>query len=342
MEFEGTTTDTTVNETATTPVETSTESPPSTPSTPAPSESPIESAIAAKAATTATPPAATAPVYTPKLKYTVHDQEKEIPEFLRSVVKDAETEKQLHDLLTKADGLELVKEKQTKLQTENTQYKQAFDEMRHAAQYEPAKFLQATGIAKLAQQDSLGFCQGALGLSDDQIIAMAQQVLTFKEDPRQRELWQGQRSAQQDAMNYQGQVSQTTQQLQMLQTQLLQTQLTQEMSRPEIVEFAKAYDARVGRPGAFKEAVGEYGLMQERAYGKVVGAMEAVQAVYERNKPFISIQQTQTQVPQTPAQGVTPAGNVVPVIPNVGGSGKMSPTKPKVKSFDDLRRLAGE
>src|SRR5574338_786965 len=60
------------------------------------------------------PSAPVPPAFTPNYKYRAALQEKEIEEFWRPLIKDAESEKRVKDALTRLDGFDLVKSSRDK------------------------------------------------------------------------------------------------------------------------------------------------------------------------------------------------------------------------------------
>lgn len=269
-----------------------------------------------------TPPpegAAAAPVYQPNYKFKVMDEEKEFDEFLRGAIKDQETEKKIRELYEKAHGLDFVKPKLLREREQRDQYQKELGTIkkdlsqvmayRHNGDYE--SFLQALGIPEV------------------EIFKWVKSKLDLQEmSPEQRQVHQRSLESQRKAMTLEQQYQQLQEEHQQVLVSTRTRDLDSVLARPDVTATAKAFDTRVGRPGAFRERVIREGITAYQASGRDITPEEAVSEVLGMLGGPIG---SQLEVPGQP--GV--AAKKPPVIPNVGGK-STSPVKKSFKTVDDL------
>lgn len=277
------------------------------------------------------------PAYTPNYKFKVHDQEHEIPEFLRSVIKDAQTEKQLRETFEKAYGLDVVKPKLEKtrldLQTERTQHKELNSKVNTLGTY-------------IQNKDFDSFFE-ALKVPNDVIFGWVHNKLQEKELPPhvQAEM---QRARQIQRQNYalEQQNREMSENAMSQSEQAKLTDLQSAVSAPEVKAVADAFDKRLGKSGSFIREVVKRAALVEQLEKRDLTAQEAVAEVLALLGPMGA--PNPDAAPVVPA-GSSPAGvqqgsgtkSPPPVIPHVGGK-HTSPTKKLAKSIDDLKRMASE
>ena len=271
-----------------------------------------------------------APAFTPNFKFKVMDKEHEIPEFLRGVVKDADTQKKLIELHEKAYGLDAVK---SKYQTT----KQQFDSMSKEKQSLDAE-IQTLGTY-LKKNDLDSFFK-ALNITEEQVLQYALDRVNYRELPIEQRM---QRDMQTQERQRLYQLEQQNQQLeQRWATESVQArtfQLDSTLARQDIKSVAEAFDAKVGKPGAFKAEVIKRGQYANYTTGADISVDQAVSEVMGLYAPLV-----QTATPAAPAQAATAqagATQALPVIPNVSGRGT-SPVRKAVKSIADIEQRARE
>ena len=163
--------------------------------------------------------------------------------------------------------------------------------------------------------------------------------------PEQRADVDLRQQAQHKAWEAESRIQNVSQREMQMAVQLKEVQLTQTLGRAEVKSMSDAFDARVGRPGAFRDAVIKHG---ETTWIRSNGTIDLTpeQAIEDFVKWYgnpaaqsanaAGAQQAAAQ--QAAAQTAQPKVNV---IPNVAGR-TASPLKAKPKSIEDLKRLHKE
>ena len=265
--------------------------------------------------------------YKPNFKYKVNKEEKEIPEAFRSIVKDAETEKQVRELFEKSHGLDLTKPKVEQLKTENQELLTWKTNMNKSL----------TALSKFVQKEDLGGFFQATDIPFEMVARYVHQELLKREMPEaernriqsyemdRRRLLALEQENEDLKTNY----STTSQQAR-------EMEFNQAMSRPEVQAIASKYDSFTGKQNGFAVAVANKGaLAYQMSGGKFVMPVE--QAISETMAEWGFLMNQQAPVaaaPQTQTQAAPK-----PVLPNVGSQGS-SPIKQGVKSVADLRKIA--
>lgn len=323
---------------------------PEAPSTPSPQAGAASSSTPAPEAKAApetpagvTPPAGGAPLpYTPNFKFKVHNQEMEIPDWARAMVKDAESEKKAREIFEKAEGLGVVKPKLEKTRIE-------LETLRK--EYQPLKQNYTILSTALKQNDFETFFNLA-GVPLQNLYQWVHAKLLEQDLPPHVQQ-QMQQAKQAQAQNYflQMQMQDAQNRTQSSAEQAKSDELSTVLAKPDVAELVSSYDQKAGKPNAFMARVIQHAATIETLQEKELSVEEAVNAVLAEVKPFLSVSGQPQVVPgaqggkalQSPqpgsAQGVgqtTPP----PVIPNVGSQGSSSPTKKIARSIDDLRKLA--
>ena len=277
------------------------------------------------------------PAYTPNFKFKVHDQEHEIPEFIRSAIKDAATEKQAKEIFEKAFGLDVVKPKLEKtrldLQTERTQHKQLNS--------------QVQTLGKYIQTNDFDSFFEALKVPKDTIFGWVHSKLQERELPPhvQQEL-QHKREMQREYYALEAQNRELSEGAMSHSEQAKLTDLRTAISSPDVKSVADAFDKRLGKPGAFvrevvkraalAEQLEQRDLSAEEAVAEVLAVLGPLGAPQQENAPVIPASQSTQGALQ--GQGLK---SPPPVIPHVGGK-QNSPTKKLARSIEDLKRMAAE
>jgi hypothetical protein len=282
-------------------------------------------------------PAAAA--YKPNFKFKANNADHEIPEVLRGVIKDAETEKQVREIMEKAHGLEPVKgrlaETRTKLETvekENTLYKSSISELKEAY-----------------NQGDLDTVFSKLRIPEQKILQWIVDKLHYQElPPEQRQVLDARKQAESDARLLAKQNTDLQNQYQEQVSSAKGMQLQMALSKPEIASFAEAFDSKAGKAGAFYDKVCEIGETAFYTRNVDLTPEQAVKEAMDFFGKFVS--------PAAPAPAATPAATVTPaapasspqaapkskeppVIPNVTGK-TSSPTKQKPRSIEELKKIA--
>ncbi len=304
-----------------------------------------EGALVEPATKEATPVTPETPAFTPNFKYKAALQEKEIDEFWRGLIKDAESEKKVKELFTRADAFEYMKEKSTKREEEYQSLYQDFE-------------TQARVVNKVMEAKKAGDFDSVfrnIGMSDHEVIQWAAKRVDYLQmlnqmPPDQRQALERQQQAAFQATEYEEQISQLTTERQALAAQARATQLDMVLSRPEINHSAAFWDEKMGNPGAFRNMVIDeakmhfYLTQQQTGQGVDLSAEQAVAHVLKKFGSFVNAQQMggqqapNAQVQSTPGPQA-PADR--PVIPAVSGASK-TPIKKQALSLDDIKKRAAE
>lgn len=278
---------------------------------------------APKGAKTATPP----PAYQPNFKFKVMDKEHEIDEFLRSVIKDADTEKKVKALYERALGLDYAKPKHEELQKSHTELTKTHQDFQK-------------GFTKLGEMLERGDLQSFLDfwkVPKEKLYEFVASQLRYEElSPEEKAKVDAQRNTELQARQGQEQYQQLLQRYQDEMAAVRARELDTAISRSDIAEAATAYDTRVGRPGAFRGEIIRRARMIAYETGKDISVDDAIKEVMTAiGYVEDSGQPGKAETPKIVAPAVQ---RDLPTLPNLG-SGGASPVKKVVKNLDDLRRI---
>lgn len=268
------------------------------------------------------------PAYQPNFKFKVLDKEHEMDEWLRNAIKDPDTEKKARELYEKAFGLDSVKQDRQTLKTELADSKEKIARTDQALEQ----------IGEYARANDWDSFFESLKIPKDRILQYALQLVQREQDPTVKAQWEANRTATLATRNYNDANQQLTQRERDFAAQQKTFEYNQVTSRPEVMTIVQAYDAGMGKPGAFREYVIQIGLAH-LASGKDIPAEQAVsEAIAHLRAVNPALGQAAPATPPSP-QVVMP--NTKPVLPNMGGRGT-SPVRATIKSFDDLKQRSKE
>lgn len=261
---------------------------------------------------------AEAPAYTPNYKFRAADKDYEFEEWIRPVIKDAEIEKKLRDIHEKAYGLPVVKQRFSELEkthkTTSSEYNTLKGDIKKLVEYRD------TDIGKFFK---------TFQIDDEKIFQYAMDRLNYQQMPQeQRQVLEAQKAAEERAASLETKYQTQQEQFQQYLVTAKTSELKSALDRPDIKATAEAFDARVGKPGAFEAEVIRRGQLAAYAEGKDISALEAVQQVMSL------IGQPATAQPSELRQTGKP-----PVIPAITGR-STSPAGKSPQSIEDLKKLA--
>lgn len=264
------------------------------------------------------------PVYTPNFKFKFKDKDLEFDDWAKGAIKDAETEKKVRDLYTRANGLEVTKQKADSLATENQELKQQVANT--------DQFLDRVG-QYVAREDFDSFFE-ELKIPPEKILKYAI-GLAERENwtEQQKAEWTASRTARREADQYKAQYEETHSAMNQLKVQRREFELQQIMSRQDVAQAVQAYNTGMANPSAFRDLVIQIG---SAAAARGVD-LPAETAVAEAMRYLRGANPNLGQAPQRQVVQHTDK----PVIPSIQGRGT-SPVKPAIKSLDDVRKLARE
>lgn len=279
-----------------------------------------------------TPSSATeAPAFTPDYKVKVMDEEKEIPELFRSLIKDGKTQSEIKDIFNKVYGFDHVKPKYETLKTSFTQVQNDHTSLLNQIQE----------IREMVQHGDMDSFFKRLGIGQETVMQYVLDKINYQElPPEQKAILDAKRQAEQQAYQLQKQNASFQEQLHAQTVQARTFALDSALARAELKPMVDSFESRFGA-GAFKRAVIERGqLTWFQSQGKVdlspEKAIEEVIQLYRLNEAAPASATIQAPGATAPQQQRTNT------IPNVGASKTISPVKSKPKSIDDLKKLYSE
>jgi hypothetical protein len=304
--------------------------PPGTPA-PAPADKTIEQKIREKSVVTPSmdkPAVPVPPAFTPNFKFKAANKEHEIPEFLRGVIKDEQSQKFIHQLFEKAYGIETVKGRLEAVRQEHQQLNQAYGTVMQTVQLGREAY----------QRGDLDTVFQTFRIPEEKVLQWAiKKVQLSQMPPEQRHVHEARDQAERRAWELERmQRDQGQEQLQQ-QSQQLVEMLDIVLERPEYSSLAQEFEARKG-PGAFRSLAIQMGEFEYHQSGKVLSPMEAAQRAADM-LGGVQRQQPQQAAAPAPAQQATPATQQKIVLPNVGAGKPAAPAKAPPKSLDDIRKI---
>ncbi len=272
------------------------------------------------------------PSFTPNFGYRVLKEEKEIPEEFRSLVKDEASEKKVRDLFERADGLEPVKAHRDQLQKEVEGFNKDW-----------VPYIQKTEAALDAARkgDFRSFFE-KVGLSDEQIFQYARERLELRKDPAR---FAAEETSRRDTQRAQ-ELEQSNSQWQSQYLQIAATQRDMELKftleRPELREVVKAFEERLGAPGAFRSEVIRI-AQGYAAQGNDLPVETVVNHVAEQFKKMSGWTPGAKPPIQTATPPVTPGTgrSTTKTIPNISGKAT-SPAKRVLKTLAEIKAYGKE
>jgi hypothetical protein len=282
------------------------------------------------AATPESTAAPAAPAYTPNFKYKAALQEKELDEFWRPLVKDADSEKKVKELFTKVDAFDFIKSKKEETEKNLQSLAQDYQQVSSTVH----KFNNSVKSGDLSSAFRLA------GITKEQIFRWTQQQLALMEmPPEQRQQFEQFEQAQMQKSNLEEQVSMLQEQYQQQAVQARSMQLDVALAKPEVSQFSQAWDTHSGQPGSFRQFVIEEAQKAYYTTQQDLSPEQAIAMVMQRFGKFLNTGDTVAPTPQ--AASIQAAQQAKPVIPHVAGKAA-SPIKKVPRSLDDLRKLAKE
>ena len=269
----------------------------------------------------------------PNFKFKVKDKELEFGDDLKGLIKSKDLETKMRELHEKAYGLDEVKgtrdQVKQQLQAEQQKYGQVEQSLKVLGDY-------------VQKKDFHSFFK-ALSIPKEDIIAYAIQELKYAELPAdQKAQIDQQRQLQDQLRTEQSHSQQIQQQMSQLSVQQTNWELSQELGKPDVNQFANAYDTRVGKPGAFREEIIRRGQYYENVH-KISPPVSQLVTEILNLAGHTPNPQGVGAIPQQNGQASQFAPNQQqpkPVIPSfAGASATKSPTKKVPTSIADLKQM---
>lgn len=277
--------------------------------------------------------------FAPNVKFKVLDKEHEIPEEFRALMKDANSEKKVREIFEKAYGLDGIKANRDSLKEEvattkqeNIAIKGSIDGLRSIYQgaVESGNFLKLDDFfarLKIPEQHILQYALAKVNLGNL--------------PPEQQAAIRAQIDSDRRAETTELQARESFGREQQMASQLMNVQLEMQISRPDIKQIADAFDARIGKPGAFRQQVVNHGQLTWLQSKVDLSPEQAVQQVVQS----LGLQANSNQAAmQADSQQAAAATQKVIVretksIPNMQGRSS-SPLKVKPRNLEDLKALS--
>jgi hypothetical protein len=310
---------------------------PKVPTKPAPGAAQVPVTPAAQTPANVDP---NAPVeaYKPDFKYKAQGKEFEVPEKFKALITDKESEEEVKKILGQAASYEDEKTTNTTLKTKLNEVGGAHNKM-------------MGGVNQLRQMVGKGdfdsFFKG-MNIPEEKIYQWVLDKVQYNQlPPEQKAQIDQQRNLQKQAETAQQQVGQASHREMELATRIKTMELEQTFGKTDVKSMSDAFDQRVGKPGAFKEAIiahgqsvwalsnGKLDLTPEQAVADFVQKYGNPSAFANANPAAGAATQVQNAPSNAPSANATPP---VKVIPNVAGR-SASPVKQKPKNLEDLKRL---
>ncbi len=280
------------------------------------------------------------PAFTPNLKYKAFGKEKEIEEFWRPLIKDADSEKKVKELFTRADAFEDVKSRADSAAVEHQKTLQQFTALDRDVRR----------VTKFLNNGDLDNFFASVRLSDDMLLQHLQRKAELaKLSPIQQQQYQRDVNTRAESLLQQEQYDELQNNYASTTVQARTMALDMVMMRPEIQSVASAWDSKMGM-GSFRNLIVQEGASQWHATKKDLPPEEVVGLVLQKFGKLVETapqaqapqqQVAQPVVPQAPQAQAPVVVQGKPVIPSINGRGT-SPVKQAPKSLDDLRRLGKE
>ncbi len=312
--------------------------PASVPGSPAPA-----AASAAGIPAPATPPANAAAgltpgeqaPYTPNFKYKFMGKEQEIPELLRGVIKDPESEKVVRELVEKSQGLDAIKPKFMEVQNEHHKLTSGLSQLDKHLERNPQ-----TGEIK-----NLGKFASAFGLTDKDIFDYTEKRIKYLQaDEKVRQQLDADETRAEQFERLQQENATLQQTFQQTETAQRAQQLDQIIAHPQISPVADRHPG--GKAGFYRDVAQHAFVVEVQSGGQTLLTPEQAVLSYIQSRGLAAQAPAASVTPQTPApvqQVATPAAQAqqeptvqAPTLPKVP-SQATSPAKKQVSSLKELK-----
>ncbi len=272
--------------------------------------------------------------FTPEFKYRADGKDLEVPDYLRTLIKDKDSQEKVVNMLKKHDAFDTVSTRRDQFRTER-------DEARsRVSNFE-------TAISTMRNTYQRGDIDGFLKLCEipeDQMLKWATEKAKYlMGDEHYRRQIDQDNTLRQTAWSKDSQANEYQSKYQEMEARQLQTEFNYEMMKPEVSSFAESFDKFAGKQGAFIEEIKNRGELAYLREQKTIAPSEVIQSIM---KQYSTVTQAAQKPPVAGSNG--PAAKVVvkptskvATIPTVRGT-SASPTKEGFTSLDDVRKYRKE
>ena len=277
------------------------------------------------------PAADKTPGWEPNYNYRYGDDEYEMDERVKALIKDPETNEFVRDMVERAHGVDLLKEQRQHLREEVGQLKHIESQRQNAVNQ----------MTQLLQQGDIRAFTKAWGITPEQVRQLAFEDMRVQEmPPEDRAAYDRQQQVQEQAWALQQQNQQLQQRYNHMAVNQREGELQNVLHNERYSTAAQSFDERAGRPGAFREEIIKRGQYYAQVHQKDVPPnILADELLTYVGQP----QPTQSQGGYAQPQAKKPVMQVQqkPTLPQIRGNSG-SPIKSKVRSIADLKKLASE
>ena len=267
--------------------------------------------------------------YTPDLKYRVNDQDVEFDPVFKSLIKDIETEKKVRQLYADGHGLPVIKKNYEEL---GKKYANTNERL---GAYE-------TGVKELGEFVQRGDFDSFLAymkIPQEKVLQWVLDKAQYNELPvEQRQVLDAKNAAEKRAYSLEKENASSQQQYQQEAVQARQYALQLELGQPDISQFAQSFDTKLGKAGAFKDAVIKNAHMKWVSEKVDLTPKQAIEETMRVYKAFLTPSPEPMQTDRVQPTQTVETEKRKPTIPSVTGK-TTSPMKSKVRSLDDLKTL---
>lgn len=289
--------------------------------------------------------------YEPKLKYRAYDEEHDIPELFHSIIKDPESERQVHEIFQKSHAFEKTKAKYEGLEAsvkrdlvpEINFYRQVREDLNY--------FAKSGDIFSLAKK---------FGLDEKTVLQKAAEYVQLLEAaPEVRAMHEAKIRAEEQNRESARRLAALEQKA--IESEMLAKQVAFEsiLKREDVQSVARSFDERIGTPDAFKKMVAQHAHQiylnsvqaAQSGQGTVID-LSPEQAVQEFMRAYGLSFQAQSasaatnQTNQTQRKQQTNVATPAPkprIIPNIASKGQSNiGQKPVFKSVKDIEKYRKE
>jgi hypothetical protein len=266
--------------------------------------------------------------WSPNYSFKVKDEDHEFDEWVRPAITNKEHEEKLRDLYTKAYGLDTVKSRAEEYEKKYSDVNSKYGTLN--SQWEQM----SNGLQKISELKEKDFStfRKVWQIPDHKILEAASDIMQYMQNPELKAQYDANQERAVQMLQQEQSLAQYNQQTVQMQRQMHDMKMTQAFSDPEVSRFEKEFDKRMGQ-GAFRQEVNTLGSLQFHN-GQYVEPQQLVGTVYGRLKKLIG-----EAAPGTAPVGTQGQPRAKP-IPNMGSGKSGTSTSKKIKTTDDLRRLA--
>jgi len=278
--------------------------------------------------------------YEPNFSYTVNDEEKEVPEYLKSLIDSKEREDEIKDILTRADGLPFVKEGRDKYKQDFENLSGEHSQVRQEYENQSKAVAHLMGLAKKGDPVAIEEFRRQLEIPKEVLLSWAIEEARIQQlPPEERARYNKDWELREETRRLRMENEALSHRSMDAEVAALEREIDYEVSRPEVNTVMQAYDRQMGQVGAFRQLIKEQGAGMSQAIGNTAPVKQVIERVLKLTNSVAVPANGNGQTTQG-AQPGAPAAKP-PVIPNVRGSGSSVVGRP-IRTLDDLKKLAEE